>query len=615
MVFSKSESEVFFRRLNKKIFLFTIMVAVGFTVLTMRLWHLQIMQHAAFSSRAESNRIRELTLDGLRGKIFDRNGLMLVDNRPSFQLSMIPEDVSNPEKILGILSQAVSLDVNRLLKELKTANRVQPFTLKRDISRKEVAFVEERRIDLPGIYLRIKPIRRYIHGELGSHILGYLGAITSRQLAKTPPLLYSRDDFIGQSGVEKVNEEKLRGSKGIKLMEVDAFGRELRRVGLKLPTSGSDLHLTLDYYAQKAAEKAFEGKIGALVAIDPENGDILAFLSKPSFDPNILSFGIKPAEWQKLIKNEFHPLQNRVTQGQYPPGSTFKVAMAAAALTEGVITPETTMFCPGHFTLGRRTYRCWKKGGHGAMNLHQALVQSCDVFFYKVGLNLGINNIAKYTRMLGLGKRTGIDLEGEKAGLIPTTEWKERTQKQPWIIGETVSCSIGQGFVLSTPIQLARMIAAIANGGKLVTPRITKTDDAEPVTEGVGSISSQTISLIKKALHGAVHEPHGTGWRLKNGPFDYSGKTGTAQVIRMKQNEEWDNEKVKFIHRDHALFVAFAPYDKPKIAIAVIAEHSGHGGAVAAPIAKKVMDAYLENMGGADEKKKTAGREYKINEG
>ncbi len=605
------KSDIFFEGLKKKILIFTLLVTAGFAILTVRLWHLTIMQHSTLQSRAENNRVRELVLDGLRGKILERNGIALVDNRPSFQLSMIPEDMSDPEKTLTILSGVIDIDVQATLKELKHANPFRPITLKRDIGRKEVAFVEERRIDLPGIFLEVKPIRRYINGELGAHMLGYLGAITPGQLGKTSRAIYSRDDFLGQYGIEKIFEKTLRGGKGMKLMEVDAAGRELRKIGRVAAPSGHDLQLTIDYNAQKAAEEAFIGKMGAAVAIDPNNGDVLAFVSKPSFDPNTLSFGINHEEWKNLVTNEFHPLQNRAIQGQYPPGSTFKIVVAAAALSEGVITPETTIFCPGSFTLGRRTYRCWKKYGHGAMNVHTALVQSCDVFFYNVGLTLGINTIAKYAKMFGLGTPTGIVLKGEKPGLVPTTKWKEKNRKEPWIIGETVSCSIGQGYMLATPIQMAGMIAVVANGGKIVRPRIIKRDDNEVEEQkGTSPISKETFDILRRALKGVVYEPHGTAWRLKQGPNQYAGKTGTAQVIQMKQNEEWDQEKVKLIHRDHALFVSYAPADNPRIAVAVVAEHSGHGGEMAAPVAQAIIDAYLgdnrdETVAG--EKEKTNG--------
>lgn len=597
----RSESELFFKRVKRKIFIFTVLVTIGSATIALRLWHLQIAQYAVMADRAENNRIREITLDGLRGRIFDRNGHLLVDSRPSFQLSLIPEDVEAPKAALAYLNQKIELDIDGSLEKIKSSRPFRAVTLKNDISRKEVAFAEESRIDTPGVFLRIKPIRNYIYGELGAHFLGYLGAITAEQLADAPPLVYSRDDFIGQYGVEKVFEKTLRGEKGLKMVEVDAAGRELSQIGMVEPNSGSDLWLTLDFDAQRAAEKAFEEKMGAAVAIDPNNGDVLAFVSKPSFDPNRFAYGISAAEWKKLVEDEFHPLQNRVIQGQYPPGSTYKIVVAAAALEEGIITPETKYFCPGHFKLGRRTYRCWKRGGHGWVDAHSALVQSCDVFFYNVGLKLGINTIAKYAKKFGLGSKTGVNLGVERAGLIPTTEWKVRARGEPWILGETVSCSIGQGYVLTTPIQQARMIAYVANSGNLLTPRVALGRPHEKAIggerdEAAPSISRETLALIRRALLGVVYEDHGTAWRLKKGPFTYAGKTGTSQVIRIKHDEDLDEEEIKLRHRDHAWFVAFAPYDDPKIAVAVIAEHAGHGGEAAAPIAQEIIDAYLKKL-------------------
>ena len=573
------------------------MVTLICAVIIMRLWHLQVIQYVTLASRAESNRIREITIDGLRGKILDRNGVALVDNRPSFQLSLIPEDIDDPKEVLNYLKTRVSIDENSAATEIDSVKPFQSVALKRDLNREEVAFVEERRINLPGVFLEIKPIRNYMFGEFGAHALGYLGAITEGQLTSEEFEGFSRNDFIGQAGVEKLFESELRGEKGMKRIEVDAAGREINHLGDMHPKSGENLKLTIDFDAQDAAEKAFEGKMGAAVALDPSTGEILAYISKPSYDPNKFAYGVNPADWKYLVEDEWHPLQNRVIQGQYPPGSTFKVVMAAAGLQEGLITPSTTVTCPGYFTYGNRTYRCWKKEGHGTMNVHSALVQSCDVFFYTLGVRMGINRIAQYSRGFGLGEKTNLGFTGEKPGLIPTTQWKERVRKEKWILGETVSCAIGQGYVLTTPIQMARMIAAVANGGKLVSPQIVMgKDNGSKQPPQVPIVSKENLELIRNALRGVVAEPHGTAWALKNGPFEYAGKTGTAQVIRMKQGEVVKTRDQELRFKDHAWFVAFAPFDDPKIAVAVIAEHGGHGGEAAAPIAKAIMDAYLSKV-------------------
>lgn len=594
MLKPRAESEFYFRRLRGKIAAFAMLTTFGCALIVMRLWHLQVMQYTTLSTKSESNRIREFTIEGLRGKIQERNGVTLVDNRPAFYLSAVPEDMDDPDKEIAFLASRMDIDAKSALENIGAAKSFQTVTLKRDLSRNEVAFIEEHRINLPGIFLEIKPVRSYVYGDMASHFLGYLGAISEGQLLKPEFSMFSRNDFIGQAGAEKRFENALRGSKGLKRLEVDAAGREISHLGDIPPKAGGDLRLTLDFDAQAAAERAFTGKMGAAIAIDPQTGETLAFVSKPSFDPNNFSYGINAAEWKRLMEDEFHPLQNRTIQGQYPPGSTYKVLMAAAALQEGVITPATVFFCPGHFTYGNKTYRCWKKEGHGSVNVHTALVQSCDVFFYNVGLKLGINKAAAYVNGFGLGEKSGIDPVTEKQGLIPTTGWKERARNEKWILGETVSCSIGQGYVLVTPVQMARMIAAVANGGKLVTPSIVKEDAARAAEKAKAvPVSPQNLEIVKAALRGVVNEPHGTAGSLRTSPFAYAGKTGTAQVLKMKQGEYTKSENLEFKYRDHAWFVAFGPFENPKIAVAVIAEHAGHGGEAAAPIARAIMDAYL----------------------
>jgi len=597
MYITRTEWEEFLEHRKNKSAIFALFVILGFAIIVIRLWHLQIIQHSALSDRAENNRVRQVTLDGRRGKILDRNGDALVDSRPSFQLSVIPEDLESPKKTLKLLNDHIEFDISEKLEEIKKARSFESVVIKRDITREQVAFAEERRLDLPGVHLEIKAIRNYIHNDIASHLLGYLSIISPKQLANDSQSVYSRNDFVGKYGIEKKYENRLRGVKGSKRIEVDASGRQLKLLGQEPSKSGEDLRITIDYKTQAAAEKAFDGKMGAAIAIDPDTGEILAYVSKPSYDPNTFALGITAKDWKSLIKDEFHPLQNRLSQGQYPPGSTFKIVVAAAALEEGIISESSTFYCPGFFKLGRRTYRCWKKGGHGSMTVRDALIQSCDVFFYNAGLKLGINKIARYANIFGLGRYPNINLGPEKKGLIPTTQWKKKYRSEPWIKGETVSCSIGQGFVLTTPAQQARMIAAVANGGTLVTPRIIpgpingnkKDSGREPM-----KISPNTIRIIRGALRGVVAAPHGTAWRLRNGSHTYAGKTGTSQVIRMKQDNPLKNKDMEFKFRDHAWFVSFAPFNNPKIAVAVIAEHAGHGGEAAAPIAQSIMDAYLD---------------------
>ena len=443
MLRPRLEWEDFFERRKDKIRVFGVTLGLGCALLTARLWHLQVIEHSNLAGRAESNRIRQVTLEGRRGLITDRDGVPLVDTRPSFQLSIIPEDTPDPKGALAKLSGKIDLDVKASLASIRAARPFEAVALARDLDRKSVAFVEERRLELPGVSLEIKPIRHYINGEFAAHLLGYMGSITPEALEAAGDE-YTMGDFIGQTGLEKEYEDSLRGVKGLKRVEVDAAGRELAALGVEPSGSGTPLPLTLDYDAQKAAEEALAGRGGAAVAIDPSNGDILAFVSRPSFDPNIFTLGISPKKWNALAADPSHPLQNRVTMGQYPPGSTFKIAMALAALEEKIVTEDTLINCPGHFRLGDKTFRCWRKEGHGAVNIRRALVESCDVFFYTMGNRLGIDRIEKYARRLGLGIKTNIRLGMEKPGLIPTEKWKLATMKEPWRAGETISCAIGR---------------------------------------------------------------------------------------------------------------------------------------------------------------------------
>ncbi|MDH5637402.1 MAG: penicillin-binding protein 2 [Nitrospinota bacterium] len=601
MLRTRPEWEDFLRKRKGKIRVFGAALAVACLVIMIRLWHLQVIEYSSLAGRAESNRIRQLTLDGQRGLIVDRKDKVLVDTRPSFRLSVVPEDTPHPRSTLEYLSKKIRIDINSALARIKGARPFTPVVLNRNLDRNSVAFVEERRFELPGVALEIKPTRHYPHSDFAAHVLGYLGSITAQSLAEAGGK-YAMGDFVGQTGLEKEYEEMLRGRKGLKRVEVDAAGRVLATLAVEPPKSGNQLKLTLEFKTQKAAEAAFGNKRGAAVALDPNTGEIIAFVSKPSFDPNLFTIGISPKDWNALATAPSHPLQNRVTHGQYPPGSTFKIAVALAALEEGITTPKREIKCPGYFQFGIRKFRCWKKHGHGTVNLHKAIVESCDVYFYTLGVEMGVEKLALTARRLGLGMKTGIHLSGERTGLIPTKEWKLAALKEPWHPGEMVSCAIGQGYVLATPLQLALMTAAVANGGRLVTPTLTVMEQQERKKDsGTGrriNISEESVRLVREAMRGVVAEPHGTAWRLRKGPYEYAGKTGTAQVVRMREEEPESEEDVAEHLRDHALFIAFAPYDDPKIAVAVIAENSGHGGAVAAPIAKIIMDTYLAGLPG-----------------
>jgi len=550
-----------------------------------------------------------VTLPANRGMIKDRNGETLVSIRPAFNLYLTPEDTQDLESSLDKLSQRIPINRKKLKKEMARTKSFNEVLIKGDITREEVAFVEENNMSLAGIHIKAEPLRNYVFNDLASHTLGYLGEISKARLENVKDPTYKQGDFVGKNGLENIYESLLRGEKGYKEVEVDVSGRELKTLRKLPPESGNNLILTLDVRIQEELEKimtatAEQNMNGSAVVMKVQTGEIIAIVSKPSFDPNKFAAGISPKSWNDLVTDEWHPLQNRSIHGQYPPGSTYKIITALAGLEEGVIKPDTSIYCPGYFKLGRGRYRCWKKSGHGAVNLHDALVQSCDVYFYTIGHRLGINTIAKYAKRFGLGSPTRLGLSREKNGLVPTTQWKLLNKKEPWQLGETISASIGQGYNLVTPIQQAIMMAAVANGGILLKPYLVKRiEDPERQTQkefhpeitGQIGVNPDHLEQVREALRDVVNGAKGTGKksRLKN--IIVSGKTGTAQVVRMKSNEELEKDEVIPVkYRDHAWFVAFAPYEKPEIAVAIIVEHGGHGGAMAGPIAGKIFKKYFK---------------------
>ena len=595
--------------IKKKIRVFAILVIFVFICLSMRIWYLQILKWQYLTGLSENNRVRMVSLPAYRGTIKDRNGETLVSIRPSFNLYITPEDAGDSGSSLDLLAKKIKFKRGKLKKSIGREKSFKDILIKADISREEVAFIEENNMRLPGIKIKAEPLRNYVYKDLMSHTLGYLGEISKSKLKNTNNLFYSQGDFVGKNGLENIFESTLRGKKGHKEVEVDVSGRELKTIRRLPSESGNNLILTLDVKVQAELEKAMTStpeKIvnGSAVVIKVQTGEILAIASKPTFDPNEFAEGITSGSWRKLINDEMHPLQNRSIHSQYPPGSTYKIAVAYAALEEGVIDPETTIYCPGHFKLGRGRYRCWKKSGHGAMNLHDALVQSCDVYFYTLGHRMGIDTLARYAKKFGFGTPAGIGLSREKSGLVPSTQWKLKNRKKAWLLGETISASIGQGYNLVTPLQQANMMAAVANGGMLLKPYIVKRIEEPggttikeffPEIRGQIAGSSENLEVIRKALRDVVNGVRGTGKRSRLKNIIVSGKTGTVQVVRMKSNEELEKEdEVPYKYRDHAWFVAFAPYEKPEIAVAVLVEHGGHGGTTAAPIAKKVFKKYFK---------------------
>jgi penicillin-binding protein 2 len=591
--------------LHRRLRIVTVLVILAIGVLGLRLWFLQIVNGSIYRLQSENNRIHLQKIPPFRGMIYDRNGLLLVDNRPSYDMYIIPEDIQDKKKFLDSLDALIGLEpdvIDGKLKKAPSGYSFRPVLVKKNLSREELAVIETNLYNLSGVMIEVTPQRHYIYGDLASHLIGYLGEISEQQLDSGIYAENALGDFIGKYGIEGVWQSQLNGVRGGLQVEVDAAGRKLRVLSKQDPIPGQNISLTIDKDLQALAEDQLEGKKGAIVAMNPNNGEILAMASSPAFDPNLFIGGIGKPAWDKLMTGGDYPLQNRAITGQYPPGSVFKIVLALAGLEEGIIVPEEELPCGGSYTLGNRTYRCWKKNGHGYVNLYKALTESCDVYFYRVGKRLGVDKIAEYSRMCGLDRKTGLPLENEKPGLIPTSEWKLRRWGVPWQQGETVSMAIGQSFVLVTPIQLARLISIIFNGGQIYQPKIInwigkdghKTYEFSPTLSGSLNFKPENLELIKKALVAVVNEPQGTGSMGRVKGVKIAGKTGTAQVITLDAEKRLDEDgEIPEEFNDHALFVAIAPADDPKLAVAVVVEHGGHGGSASAPIAGKLFQAYL----------------------
>ena len=583
--------------------LYGVLIVVFLGLLT-RLISLQIVQGERYTFLSENNRIRIKRIPGTRGMILDRRGQLLVDSRPSFDLLFIPEDAADPEQTLRLLAHYLRHDEKEML-EILEANKQRPafeeVVLGKDVDWATVVAVESHQLDLPGVTLRSRPRRNYSEGAMGAHVLGYLGEIGPAQLKTLKEEGYVLGDEIGQYGLERRWEDVLRGQSGGQQVEVDALGRRVRVLHEVTDVPGYTVHLTLDRELQQTAFEALRGTEGTIVALDVHTGAILTMVSTPAFDPNVFARGIKGDEWRALIKDQQRPLSNRATQGQYPPGSTFKIVMSIAGLEEGVIDPDAKISDPGFYTFGNRAFRDWKKGGHGSVDLHRAIVESCDVYFYQLGPRLGIDRIAKWAHAFGLGEKSGVALDDERSGTIPDTAWKRKRFRQPWYPGETVSVAIGQGYVTVTPLQLANMMATVANGGTLYRPRIVS--KVESVNNGAVrvygpeiihsiQIKPSTLEQVRTALADVVRSPAGTGGAARSNIVDIAGKTGTAQVVEMKGGYV-KSEQLAYLNRDHAWFVSYAPIENPQIAVVVMIEHGGHGASAAAPLAKKMIEKYI----------------------
>ena len=600
----------------------------AFFILLSRLWYLQIMNGEKFRTYAEENRIKKVKITSPRGMIFDRNKKLLVDNRPALDLEVTPQELyadKNWKKTIESLSKIVKMTPEEIIETLnKNKNQATflPVKIKQDLSPEEVAVLESHKLDLPGVNVQMEIKRTNLYGDLAAHLMGYVGEVNPNELPKlnkniqaggTP---YKMSDVTGKFGLEARLETVLRGIDGEEYIEVDALGRRKRQTkgiisSLKPKPSvpGKNLILTIDQDLQIAAEEALtklypEKQVAAVIALSPKTGEILTALSQPSFDPTLFSRGVSTKLWNELLNNEYHPLRDKTIQDHYSPGSTFKALTAIAAMEEKVVDANTTVSCAGHIQVGNRRYHCWKKGGHGTVDLHKALKESCDVYFYRIAQKIGIDTIAKYATMFGLGKRTGVNLAHEETGLIPTEAWKKRRFNQDWIAGETLSCAIGQSYVLTTPLQLASLYAAIGNGGNLWKPYIVKYIESpdgrilkefQPEQIGHAAVSKNTLSAVNKALTAVVQEPGGTTFGHRVPGMDIAGKTGTAQVIRLSPDKLKQRcELMPFNVRDNALFAAYAPPEDPVIAVAVVAEHACHGASGAAPVALAVIKSYLQ---------------------
>jgi penicillin-binding protein 2 len=590
---------------SRRLFFLTIAVSLLFFVLLMRLWYLQIVKTEDFQNLSENNRLRLAPVAASRGTILDRNGEILVDNRPSFSIAVIPQEVTDKDGLLKSLSGLVGMNEAELSEKWDKArkgSRYQPIILASNITRDQLEILEENRYFLPGLDIEMHPIRAYSHGLLGAHLFGHLGEISEQEMGNNRFKGYNPGDYVGKSGIERYWEKELHGTDGGRQVEVDAMGRFLRTVSERSPTTGNSLVLTVDLTLQKAAEAAFGDQAGAAVALDVNSGEVLAFVSSPSFDPALFA-GRLPAEtWNKYLNDKRHPLENKALTGQYPPGSTFKIITALAGLEEGLIDENTTVTCTGSYKFGNRSFGCWKRTGHGTVNLRKALRESCDVYFYHLGEHLGVDKIALYAKKFGLGEPLGIGLENEKGGLIPTTAWKEKRYGKKWLGGETLSVAIGQGYVLATPLQLAAMTAAVANEGTLFAPHLVKKvvspegkvlREFPPTVARRVSFRGETWRAVKRGLFAVVNEPGGTGAGARLYEVKVAGKTGTSQVVKLRDRRGG----IPYQYRDHALFVAFAPYEKPEIAVAVVVEHGEHGGSAAAPIARRILRTYFEEKG------------------
>lgn len=566
-------------------------------VIISRLYYLQVYQADRYKTLADENRISTRLLIPPRGIIYDRNGEMIANNRQNFQALIVAEQTPNVQETLDAFKKIMPLsdaEEDKIKKELKRKRSFVPIKIKDNLTWEEVSRIQLNAPDLPGIFIDEGLTRSYPFGESMTHILGYVSSVSDKDV-KDDPLLEVPGFKIGKSGIEKRFEKELRGESGNLKLEVNAYGRIMKEIEKVDGIPGKNIELTIDARLQKKAFDLFGEESGAAVLLDVHSGEILAFVSAPSFDPNAMTTGLNSEEWKALLNNERNPLSDKAISGQYSPGSTFKMIVALAALEAGVIKPETRSFCAGKMFLGNHAFHCWKKQGHGYINVVEALQHSCDIFFYETAQKLGIEKIAEMARRFGMGSKINIGLENEKAGLIPDKEWKLRRFGETWQQGESLISGIGQGYILTTPIQLVTMMARLVNGGYEVKPTFTKVSDKEKREIKKINVSQANLDILKEGMYAVVNKAGGTAYRSQ---FEYNGqrmggKTGTTQVRRISMKERQSgilkDSDLPWRLRNHALFVGYAPHDNPKYAVVVIVEHGGGGSSVAAPMAAKIL--------------------------
>ena len=587
--------------LKRSLIIFSINILLLFVLLG-RLYYLQIYQGEKYAVLSDSNRTSKRLLAPPRGVINDRNGVELAVNIQNFQAMLIPEQNHQIDETLKSLAPILNLNqetIERIKKDIAHHRRFVPVKIKDNLSWEEVAELMLNNTRYPGLIIDEGLIRAYPYKEYTAHPLGYVGSVSEADLQKSDaPLLQVPGFKIGKAGFEKTYDEMLRGTEGSLTYEVNAYGRIMREIEKREGAKGKDLDLTIDIRLQKAAYDAFGKESGAAVVLDVHTGEILAFVSVPSFDPNLFVDGISLTNWRNLIENEKTPMTDKAISGQYSPGSTFKIVVALAALEAGIINTKTTSFCSGKMKLGNHLFHCWKHSGHGRLNVVEAIKNSCDIFFYETALKLGIEKIAAMSRKLGLGQTYEIGLENQKSGVIPDKKWKQEKLKQPWQQGETVIAGIGQGYVLVTPLQLVTMLARVVNGGYEIYPTFIKEEN--PIVPKKMNIKTENLEIVKQGMFEVVNGIGGTATRarLKLKNVKMGGKTGTTQVRRISLKERAQgikrDEDLPWKYRNHAWFMAYAPHDNPKYAVAVIAEHGRSGSGVAAPIAAKILEEAIK---------------------